>query len=61
MKTTTVEEQGNVQPQSPVKKPKPSQKASGVASKGQLAASQGQVGTQAQFWQEGRQTESKSR
>ena len=39
MKTATVEEQGNVQPQSPARKPKPTQKASVIASKGHLAAS----------------------
>jgi hypothetical protein len=39
MKTSTVEDQGNVQPQSPPQKPKPPQKATGTAKKGHAAAS----------------------
>jgi uncharacterized protein DUF3489 len=39
MKTSTVEEPGNVQPQSPPQKPKPPQKATVAAKKGQAAAS----------------------
>jgi uncharacterized protein DUF3489 len=40
MKTSTIEEQGNVQPQSPPKKPKPPQKPTLAAKKGHAAASQ---------------------
>ncbi len=39
MKTSTVEDQGNVQRQSPPQKPKPPQKATGTAKKGHAAAS----------------------
>jgi hypothetical protein len=39
MKTSTVEEPGNVQPQSPPQKPKPPQKAGATAKKGHAAAS----------------------
>ena len=39
MNTSTVEEQGNAQPQSPPQKPKPPQKATLAASKGHAAAS----------------------
>ncbi|HYM05679.1 MAG TPA: DUF3489 domain-containing protein [Terriglobales bacterium] len=39
MTTSTVEEQGNVQPQSPPQKPKPPQKATIAAGKGHVAAS----------------------
>jgi hypothetical protein len=40
MKTSTVEDPGNVQPQSPPQKPKPPQKATGTAKKGHAAAPQ---------------------
>jgi len=39
MTTSTVEEQGNVPPQSPSQKPKPPQRASVAAGKGHVAAS----------------------
>ncbi len=44
MKTSTVEEQDNVQPQSPPQKPKPPQKATVAAKKGRAAASKTRSG-----------------
>ena len=61
MKTSTVEEQGNVQPQIPPQKPKPPQKATVAAKKGHAAAAKAKSARKPRSAKKGAQPAPKSR